>query len=402
MQHGRISAYMVGPMRRRVPAPVLFSLLSVALHLAWGWYMPSAGSVDRAELPRIVEFELAAAPHAEPPALPVEAPPPEEPPAEPAKLATAERRPARAAPKPVQAEPVDAPTVEPTPSAIAVAEPEAAPPPTAAAPEQVAIAAPKLPLNLSARAAALTTLQAAPSTLPAAHCSVDRNAQTPSSCGANDAEQTAQAELSRNLRAMASKVPHLAAREKPKLQQRSDGTYEYDGHVFRALVRRDGLVDFADSGTNVELRPSLIPFKATGDISDLVEKLVLGKELYSAEKLWFLDQTRELRDKLATAYRLEEAARARRELEQQLQRILHDHNFNVAQKHSAVFALWQDCGDDAQARQTQQQVEAFVQRFMPVGSELGFAQAELEHFNAQRVGLRPFRPYPANVGGSSG
>ena len=67
-----------------------------------------------------------------------------------------------------------------------------------------------------------------------------------------------------------------------------------------------------------------------------------------------------------------------------------------------MFALWQDCGEDEQAENTRRQVEAFVQRFMPRGSELGFEQAELERFNAQRVGLRQFRPYLSNAGGAPG
>jgi hypothetical protein len=269
------------------------------------------------------------------------------------------------------------------PAQVEVAQPSAEP-------ARVAVATPPV-LNLSARAAALT-LNSAVRDLPAARCSAERAAQSPATCAASE-EAAAQATLDRNLQAAASNIPHLKAREKPVLKPRSDGSYDYDGHVYRARVLRDGQVEFADNGTQAELRPSLIPFKVTGDISDLVERHVLGKELYSAEKLWFLDQTRELRDKLATAYRLEEAARARRELEKQLQRILEDRALDAAQKHGALFALWQDCGDDGQAEATRRQVESFVQRFMPRGSDLGFTQDELDRMNAQRAGMRQFRPY---------
>lgn len=384
-------------MRRRVPAPLLFSLLSVALHLAWGWLMPADGRVEHAALPSLVELELAAS-NPEPPA-PSEPPVSEPAPQEPAPVAAAappEHAPTRRAPKTAPAQPA-----EPAPSALSINEQPAQP--SAAEPAQpTAAASAPATLNLSARAAALTLQPAAPSSTPSDRCNPGRSATAANSCSPSELEHSAQAELTRNLRAAASSVPHLAAREKPRLQARSDGSYDYDGHVFSARVGRDGQVAFADSGTQVELRPSLIPFKATGDIGDMVDKLVLGKELYSAEKLWFLEQTRELREKLAAAYRLEEAARARRELEKELQHILNDRLLGLAQKHGAVFTLWQDCGDDDQAEHTRRQVEAFVQRFMPRGGELGFEQAELERFNAQRAGLRQFRPYPSNAGGAPG
>jgi len=388
-------------MRRWVPAPLLFSLVSVALHLLWARFMPSGESAEQTALPSLVELELAAAPERATAATP-------EAPQEPAAAApSAPATPARTASKPAPRSPrvpapatLEAPSsAEPQPAAVEVAS--AAPAPQPAAPEQVAVAKPPAKLDLSARAAALT-LSPSSSDLPAARCSTDRSSPAADSCKPSDIEAHAQAELSRHMRAAASNVPHLTAREKPKLQPRSDGSYDFDGHVFHARVMRDGQVEFADSGTTAEIRPSLIPFKATGDLADLVEKHILGKELYSAEKLWFLDQTRELREKLATAHRLEEAARARRELEKELQRILSDGALAVTQKHAAVFALWQDCGDDAQAEATRRQVEAFVQRFMPRGGPLGFEPGELDAFNLQRAGMRQFRPYGLSQGGSSG
>jgi hypothetical protein len=185
----------------------------------------------------------------------------------------------------------------------------------------------------------------------------------------------------------------LRAREHPKLKRRSDGSYAYDGHVFQAVVRSDGNVEFRDNAIEGELRVSPVPFVFTADLNDLVERHVLGRELYSAEKQWLLEETRELRNQLAGEYRRREQQGANRELERVLQSLLDDSKLSLTKKHEAIFLLWQDCGEDAQAASHRKVVDSFVRRYMPKGSALGFLADELEHFNASRGRLQKFEPY---------
>jgi hypothetical protein len=159
------------------------------------------------------------------------------------------------------------------------------------------------------------------------------------------------------------------------------------------VVRPDGKVEFRDTSIRPELRPSFIPFVVVADLNDVVERDVLGRELYSAEKQWLLDETRELREKLATDARRRELLDANRALERTLHGILDDQALSVAQKHEAVFLLWQDCGEDAEAQAHRRAVDSFVKRYMPKDSALGFGATELARFNSARVKLQRFEPY---------
>jgi hypothetical protein len=252
----------------------------------------------------------------------------------------------------------------------------------------------KLPI-LSPRAAALSV--GAFTQGPALRCAAPAGAGQ--ALGQSDCPETddhgaaAQAALARDLKAVAKHVPHLEAREAPELHRRSDGSYAYDGHVFQALVRPDGQVEFADNATTAQLSLSFTPVKVVADLNDLAERHILGRELYSAEKHWFLEQTRELRTQLAAEFRRRELLQANRALERTLQEVLGDRTSSTAQKHDAVFLIWQDCGEDAQERAHRQAVEAFVRRYMPQGSELGFRSEELQKLNASRGGMQPFEPY---------
>jgi hypothetical protein len=218
--------------------------------------------------------------------------------------------------------------------------------------------------------------------------------------GLNDCEpseaqtgQAAQAALSRDLNAVASHVPHLQKREPPVLKRRSDGSYAYEGGVFQAVVRPDGKVEFRDTSIRAELRPSWVPFVVVADLNDLVEHEVLDRELYSAEKQWLLNETRELREKLAGEARRRERLEANRELERTLRGIVDDPALTVAQKHEAIFLIWQDCGEDADAQAHRRAVDNFVRRYLPQGSALAFHSDELDRMNSTRPTLQPFQPY---------
>jgi hypothetical protein len=328
---------------------------------------------------------------AEPPPPPVELPPP---PASNRKV----REPVARSEKPVVQEPARQPAAaqpeQPAESASADAITVPAAPPAAVSDK---------PIDLSPRAVALSIVPptaATPEPAPGLHCSPDRQQNPSATCSDAGAEAHAQAELDRNLREMAKTIPHLKQREKPRLQRKSDGTYEYAGHVFVATIGRDGQVNFADAATKAGLQPSMVPVRITMDVNDLANSLQ-HKELYTEEKRWFLEQTAELRTKLADKFHAEEIARSHRALEQELERILVA-DTSDAQKRASVFAVWQDCGEDEQAEDVRHIVEVFVRRRMPEGSALGFSPRDLAQLNAARSGMRAFAPYRVGASGAPG
>jgi hypothetical protein len=216
-------------------------------------------------------------------------------------------------------------------------------------------------------------------------------------CETRPARPSAQEELTRSLQQAAHSVAHLAKRDPPQLQREVDGAYSYRGSVFGARIGLDGQVAFQDkAGVHIGPGGASLGF----DLTDAVDSL-MKHELYSAEKRWFLDQTVALRDQLADAFRVAELARAKRSLEQELERIVAS-TTSAAHKHDAVFALWQDCGDDADAASVRRVVEAFVRKRMPEDSDVGFNAVELERLNAARTGMRPFDPYRKGDAGAPG
>ena len=387
----------IGRLMRRSGSVLFFAAVSVALHLAWVVLMPKGqGAIQPAAHWVEVSFEsepaaslegaVAAEPTSEEPQAEASAPQPKA--AQPEALAA---QPKAAPPEPRKKEQL-AKAKEPRPDSD-TPRPEAAAP-SQPEPSQLSAAAPApakaTQLAIMPRAAALSLDAFAPNN--GLRCG-NRVSEGQSDCAPSAAEigQAAQSALNRNLDAAAHSVRHLKEREHPKLKRRSDGSYAYDGHVFQALVRPDGNVEFRDNAVEGELRVSPVPFVFTADLNDLVERHVLGRELYSAEKQWLLDETRALRDQLASEYRRRELQGANRELERTLRGVLDDSKLTLAKKHEAIFLLWQDCGEDAVDHR--HAVDRFVRRYMPKGSAVGFLADELEHFNNSRKGLQKFQPY---------
>lgn len=360
---------------RRAGSVSLFAAISLALHIVWVLLAPRG---ERQIQPAANWVEVSF--ESEPPASLQAASAADEPSPEPSVVqptpepSVKKEQVAKAAPRPQTKELAPAPEASAAePSQLAAAEPGPVQP-----------VAPK-PLSIMPRAAALTLDAFAPA-------SGLRCGNRQSDC-ADNPEQAAQAALTRDLNAAAHSVAHLKAREHAKLKRRSDGSYAYDGHVFQALVRPDGNVEFRDNAVQGELRVSPVPFVFTADLNDVVERHVLGRELYSAEKQWLIEDTRELRDQLASEFRRREQQGANRELERTLQSVLDDSQLTLTKKHEEIFSLWEGCGEDGQAQAHRHAVVRFVRRYMPKGSALGFLADELEHFNASRGRLQKFEPY---------
>ncbi len=219
---------------------------------------------------------------------------------------------------------------------------------------------------------------------------------TVASCDAQDHAAfvaAAQVQLTDALRASARRIAHLTQRGEPELHRQADGSYLYRDAAIAAQIGVDGQVRFGDV-YNLEYNP-LNPLKVSGnfELNDFVEHDLLGHQVNSSQKSWFLEQTQGLRRQLADAFAAQDAMRTRRMLEQELQNILVAAALDAAHKRAAIFTLWQDCGDDADTRRNRGIVEAFVRTHMPRGSGLGFSDDELEQLNRARASLPRFEPY---------
>jgi hypothetical protein len=270
-------------------------------------------------------------------------------------------------------------------SQLAIREPAAPAQPSAAAPSQPSR------LSLSPQRAAASMVDHLD--LPAPVCNPRGTSREAAACTPSDRAAFAERELNEGFRQAANAPVYRVQRDKPQLHRQADGGYRYDGHVFTARIREDGSVDFANSTSDIDgLAKDYPGVRGHFDPSSALEEAVTGDDMFRAEKLWFLEQTSELRDKLAAAARSKERAAARRALEHALEQILAA-DLDPAHKRERILALWDDCGDDAEATDARRIVEVFVRTRMPEGSELGFTRAELDRFNRGRSPSTMFEPY---------
>jgi hypothetical protein len=271
-------------------------------------------------------------------------------------------------------------------SELAISEPSPPAQPSAAAPSQPSR------IDLSPQRAAASMVDRLE--LPAPVCNPRGTSREAAACTPSDRAAFAERELDDKLRQAANAPAYRVQRDKPQLHREGDGSYRYDGHVFTARIREDGSVDFANSTAAIDgLAKDYPGVRGHFDPSSALEHLVTGQDLFSAEKRWFLEQTVELRDKLAAAARTKERAAARRVLEHELERILLAAELAPVRKRERILALWDDCGDDAEATDARRIVEVFVRTRMPEGTELGFTRAELDRFNRGRSAATVFEPY---------
>jgi hypothetical protein len=359
----------------------LFLALSVLLHVVWAVRMPGTDAAAKRAAP-LPPVELSFSVVAQPP----EQPRPEQvaPPEQPAPVAPQRTR------RPLERRSAPA---EPPAQQVTRAAPEASASEPVATAEKPSVAAAEpgaSAIDLSPRMAAstLTPEQLAP---PAEATCNPRVSAADGGCRPASDPLSVQARLNRELSVAANAKPYLVQREPPKLTRESDGSYAYAGRVFHARIASDGHVTFADKSP---IGTGALPFGGSFDLTDATTK----GELYPAERRWFLEHTEQLRDQLAEASRIEELARLRRSLERELNGVVDSASMDATRKRAAVFAIWQDCGEDGDAERTRKVVEAFVRRRMPQASELGFSVDELVRLNGTRSGMRAFAPYAGQPG----
>jgi hypothetical protein len=212
-------------------------------------------------------------------------------------------------------------------------------PVAAALPTPSMASTPKV-LNLMPMASALSTTA----------CGM-RDDRAPADCGASNNAPIAGAmerALNDSFSAAANRPAYRNQREPPKLMPAADGGYDYtdrtDGWflLFRAHIAVDGTVRFAD-GARLQTAP--IPIAGVFDIDNTSRH----DERHTAEKRWFLEQTAELRSRLANAARAVEHRRVRRMVGNALEHIRVSSTAPKA-KRDAVIELWLECDDTSGQR----------------------------------------------------
>lgn len=228
-----------------------------------------------------------------------------------------------------------------------------------------------------------------------------------------DVERAMEAEIDAALRA-AARAPHLSERPPPSLRRTSDGGYRWEGTGFTARIEPDGAVSFsdlpgfrfgglgpeADPAAFADFRPApgALPPGSTVDVRfrfDITEALERrhGNDPYYADRAWFLEQTEEVRDRLARRHAEEQHRRQLLRLRGRLDALMRDEARPIAARHREVFATWDDFDEDEVGRRARDALITFVRERWPEGSANAFTDAELDALNAGRTSDERFEPY---------
>ena len=196
---------------------------------------------------------------------------------------------------------------------------------------------------------------------------------------------------------LANQVPGERRRPPPHLQRRSDGGFVWRGPGINARIGPDGEVTFSDhpgfsfDGENPGA-PALPRLSFRFDITDRLER-GHGNDPYYADRRWFMDETSELRQRLAARADGVRDTHEDRSLLGHLRRIAQDESLDLRQRHRAVYRIWRDCSDDDPGQRARALVLRFVHDELPEAGAEAFTRQELDALNA---GSGPrFAPYDA-------
>ena len=175
-----------------------------------------------------------------------------------------------------------------------------------------------------------------------------------------------------------------------ELKEQKDGTFTSDKTTFTARVNRDGTVDLADK-PNLRVNGLVGSFDAT----DWAMRMA-GEDPYSAEKLRYLDRTRDQRVIVGKRYREEQLAQSAQLMQANLER-LWQMSHDVAARKQAVFELWDDCAEagDEDLVEGGAQARALLARWVQtkLTGAAAYTDDELRTFNAKKRSKASFAPY---------
>lgn len=211
-------------------------------------------------------------------------------------------------------------------------------------------------------------------------------------------DRAASAALGEYLGRAANANPALSRREPPRFVRQLDGSQLYRGPRFAALVLPDGRVQFNDNPNfNFALRGAErgadTAQVATFDITEAIMRS-RGQDPLSAERRWFLEQTEEMRDRLAAEAQRDGATREARRMNGRLRRLWNDPNKTPAERRRAIFELWESCDPTgAEGRAAREAIETFVRNELPASESNAYTRQEIEAMNAHRPANDRFNPY---------
>lgn len=202
-------------------------------------------------------------------------------------------------------------------------------------------------------------------------------------------EAEVERELSAGLREHAMAKTYIS-RERFRVRRRPDGTHVYEGHVFTAVIARDGSVTFSD-------RPGL---ETNGistqdmrfDLGDAFQR-AQGADPYAHERNRFMEETEELRAGLEATAQRERIAAGLRRLPGRLVRIWQDESHSVEQRRRLIFEQWAEVDDSGGGGGAREIIENFVRETLPVGTGQEYSADELRRLNAGRPAGDRFDPY---------
>jgi hypothetical protein len=260
--------------------------------------------------------------------------------------------------------------------------------------------APRMPLDLSPRAAALSALPA-----------LNDAREQPVARTADDLARDRSAELSASLHAAArAEVDRLQQPSlKLELRREPDGTCHYDGRAITATILADGGVVFDDKGAEATTRWGVdepAERVVTPDDAVAPQQLALGLRVqgraWDAERTWFLRQTEDIRRELADAARERELRAADRDLRAadrdlraQLDRIWCDASRTKAERRRSIHTIWASMSADEDGERGRAVVIGYVRRNLPAGSADAYTPDELAKLAA--FSGRGFDPYADDV-----
>ncbi|MDH5493149.1 MAG: hypothetical protein OEY14_14435, partial [Myxococcales bacterium] len=174
-------------------------------------------------------------------------------------------------------------------------------------------------------------------------------------------------------------------RPPPALRSTGDGGYSYRGEGwFWARIRPDGSVQMPDFPA-----PSAETSEGSAGIrfAGLTDRWMQanGVDPYGAERRWFLEQTRGIRERLEDRHRARLVHRALRRLRGRLEALWNEPAAPGVLR-SRIAALWSECADDEAGRRARELIEAFVRERLVEGTP------EAMTIEALRAGERRSEP----------
>jgi hypothetical protein len=132
-------------------------------------------------------------------------------------------------------------------------------------------------------------------------------------------------------------------------------------------------------------------FGGATDITAYLHRKFVG-DPYASRKLKLLDDTRDERVAMGTAYRAEQAARSAELMQKNLERLWVKEPHAVARR-AALFELWDECGEDEAGLRARAIVIGWIRAKLPKGSASAYTDEEIDALQAQRTSSTPFAPY---------